>query len=202
MRGAIQHSNKGGVFRAEDTETGAQVVVKQARPHVAAGLEGLDVRDLLRREATLLERFGKVFPDRVPALAEVFEQQGSVFLAAETVPGATLRRTVAERLVQSGAACPDDATADSLVRQLIELVAAAHELGITLHDFNPNNVMVTPDGRLLLIDLEMAARVGERWMLGATPATPPPNCGPPPRWPPPWGPRSTCTPWARRSCMP
>ncbi|WP_330333716.1 class IV lanthionine synthetase LanL [Streptomyces sp. NBC_00536] len=169
VRGAIQHSNKGGVFRAEDTETGAQVVVKQARPHVAAGLEGLDVRDLLRREATLLERFGKVFPDRVPALAEVFEQQGSVFLAAETVPGATLRRTVAERLVQSGAACPDDATADSLVRQLIELVAAAHELGITLHDFNPNNVMVTPDGRLLLIDLEMAARVGERWMLGATP---------------------------------
>ncbi|MFI5979425.1 class IV lanthionine synthetase LanL [Streptomyces sp. NPDC051555] len=169
VRGAIQHSNKGGVYRAEDTETGAQVVVKQARPHVAAGLEGLDVRDLLRREATLLERFGKVFPDRVPRLAEVFEQQGSVFLAARTVPGATLRRTVAERLVRTGAACPDDATADSLVRQLIELVAAAHELGVTLHDFNPNNVMVTPDGRLLLIDLEMAAREGERWVLGATP---------------------------------
>ncbi|MER5733692.1 class IV lanthionine synthetase LanL [Streptomyces sp. NPDC002138] len=169
VRGAIQHSNKGGVFRAEDTETGALVVVKQARPHVAAGLEGLDVRDLLRREATLLERFGKVHPDRVPRLAEVFEQQGSVFLAAETVPGATLRRTVAERLVATGAACPDDATADSLVRQLTDLVATAHELGVTLHDFNPNNVMVTPDGRLLLIDLEMAAREGERWMLGATP---------------------------------
>lgn len=169
VRGAIQHSNKGGVFRAEDTETGAQVVVKQARPHVGVGLEGLDVRDLLRREAALLERFGKVCPDRVPRLVEVFEQQGSVFLAARTVPGATLRRTVAERLVQTGVACPDDPTADSLVRQLIELVAAAHELGVTLHDFNPNNVMATPDGRLLLIDLEMAAKEGERWVLGATP---------------------------------
>ncbi|MFE5593695.1 class IV lanthionine synthetase LanL [Streptomyces sp. NPDC056549] len=169
VRGAIQHSNKGGVFRAEDTRTGAQVVVKQARPHVGAGLEGLDVRDLLRREAALLERFGHVRPDRVPRLVEVFEQQGSVFLATASVPGATLRRTVAERLARDGSACPDDPTADSLVRGLVELVAAAHELGVTLHDFNPNNVMVTPDGRLVLIDLEMAAPEGERWVLGATP---------------------------------
>ncbi|WP_327738230.1 class IV lanthionine synthetase LanL [Streptomyces nojiriensis] len=169
VRGAIQHSNKGGVFRAEDTATGAQVVVKQARPHVGAGLEGLDVRDLLRREATLLQRFGRQFPDRVPRLVEVFEQQGSAFLVAESVPGATLRRTVAERLIREGAACPDGPTAASLVRQLLELVGGAHELGLTLHDFNPNNVMVTPGGRLRLIDLEMAAREGERWVLGATP---------------------------------
>ncbi|SEB71675.1 class IV lanthionine synthetase LanL [Streptomyces sp. TLI_105] len=169
VRGAIQHSNKGGVFRAEDTRTGAQVVVKQARPHVGAGLEGLDVRDLLRREAALLERFGRAHPDRVPGLVEVFEQQGSVFLATESIPGATLRRTVAEHLARHGDACPDDRTADSRVRQLVELVATAHELGVTLHDFNPNNVMVTPDGRLVLIDLEMAAREGERWVLGATP---------------------------------
>ncbi|MBB4980556.1 class IV lanthionine synthetase LanL [Streptomyces nymphaeiformis] len=169
VRGAIQHSNKGGVFRAEDTRTGAQVVVKQARPHVGAGLEGLDVRDLLRREAALLERFGRERPDRVPGLVEVFEQQGSVFLATEAVPGATLRRTVAEHLARDGEACADDRTAASRVRQLVDLVATVHELGVTLHDFNPNNVMVTPDGRLVLIDLEMAAREGERWTLGATP---------------------------------
>ncbi|MFF1480817.1 class IV lanthionine synthetase LanL [Streptomyces sp. NPDC058301] len=169
VRGAIQHSNKGGVFRAEDTTTGSQVVVKQARPHVGAGLEGLDVRDLLRREAALLDRFGRLRPDRVPRVVEVFQQQGSEFLATESVPGATLRRTVAERLIQHGTGCPDDRTADSLVRQLVELVGTAHELGVTLHDFNPNNVMVTPDGQLLLIDLEMAARQGERWVLGATP---------------------------------
>ncbi|MCM1970523.1 class IV lanthionine synthetase LanL [Streptomyces sp. G1] len=169
VRGAIQHSNKGGVFRAEDTATGARVVVKQARPHVGASLEGLDVRDLLRREAALLERLRLRFPDRVPRLVEVFEQQGSAFLVAESVPGTTLRRTVAERLIREGAACPDERTAGSLVRQLLDLVAAAHELGLTLHDFNPNNVMVTPDGQLRLIDLEMAATEGERWVLGATP---------------------------------
>ncbi|MGW4161907.1 class III lanthionine synthetase LanKC N-terminal domain-containing protein [Streptomyces sp. NPDC004788] len=169
VRGAIQHSNKGGVYRAEDTRTGAPVVVKQARPHVGAGLEGLDVRDLLRREAALLGRLGAAAPDLVPPLVEVFEQQGSVFLATGSVPGTTLRRAVADRLAQEGAACPDGRTAASLVRQLIELVATAHGLGVTLHDFGPNNVMVTPDGRLLLIDLEMAAPEGERWILGATP---------------------------------
>ncbi|MFB6839706.1 class IV lanthionine synthetase LanL [Streptomyces sp. NPDC056361] len=169
VRGAIQHSNKGGVFRAEDTRTGDQVVVKQARPHVGAGLEGLDVRDLLRREAALLERFGDVRTGQVPGVVAVFEQQGSVFLATASVPGATLRRTVAERLARDGSGCPDDRTADSLVRQLVALVTTAHELGVTLHDFNPNNVMVTPEGRLVLIDLEMAARQGDRWVLGATP---------------------------------
>ncbi|MFJ9824767.1 lanthionine synthetase LanC family protein [Streptomyces sp. NPDC101160] len=169
VRGAIQHSNKGGVYRAEDTRTGAPVVVKQARPHVGAGLEGLDVRDLLRREAALLGRLGAAAPDLVPPLVEVFEQQGSVFLATGSVPGTTLRRAVADRLAGDGAACPDGRTAASLVWQLIELVATAHGLGVTLHDFGPNNVMVTPDGRLLLIDLEMAAREGERWILGATP---------------------------------
>lgn len=169
VRGAIQHSNKGGVYRAEDTRTGAPVVVKQARPHVGAGLEGLDVRDLLRREAALLGRFGAAAPDLVPPLVEVFEQQGSVFLATGSVPGTTLRRAVADRLAREGAACPDARTAASLVWQLVELVATAHGLDVTLHDFGPNNVMVTPDGRLLLIDLEMAAREGERWILGATP---------------------------------
>ncbi|MGW5425465.1 class IV lanthionine synthetase LanL [Streptomyces sp. NPDC003943] len=169
VRGAIQHSNKGGVYRAEDTRTGAPVVVKQARPHVGAGLEGLDVRDLLRREAALLGRFGAAAPDLVPPLVEVFEQQGSVFLATGSVPGTTLRRAVADRLAREGTACPDGRTAASLVWQLVELVATAHGLDVTLHDFGPNNVMVTPDGRLLLIDLEMAAREGERWILGATP---------------------------------
>ncbi|MFJ7197986.1 MULTISPECIES: class IV lanthionine synthetase LanL [unclassified Streptomyces] len=170
VRGAIQHSNKGGVFRAEDSKTGEQLVVKQARAHVGAGPEGLDVRDLLRREAALLGRFGGARPDPVvPRVVEVFEQQGSVFMAVESVPGATLRRTVAQRLAGDGTACPDGRTAASLVGQLVELVAAAHGLGLTLHDFNPNNIMVTPDGRLLLIDLEMAAPQGERWVLGATP---------------------------------
>ncbi|MFB6813185.1 lanthionine synthetase LanC family protein [Streptomyces sp. NPDC056347] len=200
VRGAIQHSNKGGVFRAEDTRTGEQVVVKQARAHVGAGVEGLDVRDLLRREAALLKRFSEASgnsdapeapeapgtsaasevpealrhstaPEHplVPRLVEVFEQQGSVLMAVESVPGATLRRTVAQRLAGGGAACPDVETAASLVGQLVGLVAAAHERGVTLHDFNPNNIMVTPEGRLLLIDLEMAAPQGERWVLGATP---------------------------------
>ncbi|MET9295282.1 lanthionine synthetase LanC family protein [Streptomyces sp. NPDC003077] len=171
VRGAIQHSNKGGVFRAEDTATGEQVVVKQARAHVGAGLEGLDVQDLLRREASLLGRFGREpsAAPLVPRLIETFDQQGSVFLVTESVPGATVRRTVADRLAGDGVACPDDETAHRLTRGLVGLVTAAHDLGLTLHDFNPNNVMVTPDGRVLLIDLEMAAPEGERWVLGATP---------------------------------
>ncbi|MFB7666511.1 class IV lanthionine synthetase LanL [Kitasatospora sp. NPDC056138] len=167
VRGAIRHANKGGVYRAEDGRTGEQVIVKQARAHVGATVEGLDVRDLLRREAAMLDRFSR--QGVAPRVVEVFEQQGSVLLVQESVPGASLRRTVARRLSETGHACADDRDAAVLVEGLIGLVAAAHGEGVTLNDFNPNNVMVTPDGRLLLIDLEMAAREGERWVLGATP---------------------------------
>lgn len=126
------------------------------------------MRDLLRREAAMLDRFSRL--GHAPRLVELFEQQGSVLLVSESVPGASLRRTTSERLTAVSHAHPDDDSATALVEGLIGLVAAAHTQGITLNDFNPNNVMVTPEGQLLLIDLEMAAKEGERWVLGATPA--------------------------------
>ncbi|MGH3925402.1 MAG: class IV lanthionine synthetase LanL, partial [Pseudonocardiaceae bacterium] len=54
VREAIRHANKGGVYRATDTATDADVIVKEARPHVQADEHGRDVRDALRHEAEML----------------------------------------------------------------------------------------------------------------------------------------------------
>ena len=42
--GALSHANKGGTYLAEDTATGAQVVVKEGRPHVGDEGRGIQLR--------------------------------------------------------------------------------------------------------------------------------------------------------------
>jgi hypothetical protein len=73
--------NKGGVYRAVDTRTGAEAILKEARPHVAVGESGQDVRDLLRPKARALEA---VAPSGLaPRPLALFEQAGHLFIAEE-----------------------------------------------------------------------------------------------------------------------
>jgi len=180
VRTAIQHANKGGVFRALDRATGAEVVIKQARPHVGATLAGTDVRDSLRNEADMLDLLAPtgIAPRRVL----VFEHGGSLFLAEESIDGTTLRAWVSQR-VAGTAGLARDAVLDLAIR-LTELVMLVHERGLVLRDFNPNNVLVTPAGELRLIDLECVTRPGTPVPHAHTPG----YAAPEQRGGPAWGP--------------
>jgi hypothetical protein len=158
---AIRHSYKGGVFHALDQETGSEVVLKQARPHVMATLQGTDARDLLRNEAQVLELLGPL--GLAPRKVALVDHQGDLFLAQELVPGVTLRQWLNERALgawQGRGAPPAEAV--GLATQLAEIVAGVHAQGLVLRDLSPSNIMVTPEGRLRLIDLEHAVPVGSR----------------------------------------
>ncbi|MFD0903428.1 class IV lanthionine synthetase LanL [Actinomadura sediminis] len=168
VREAIRHSNKGGVYRAVDRRTGDPVVIKEARPHVAADLEGRDTRDRLRAEARALERLGG--RGLAPRLVELFPQGGHLFLAQELVQGGPLREWAAERIVEAGWG-DHLGTATEMARRLVELMSDAHAAGLIVRDFNPNNIMVRPDGTPVLIDLELAVADGEDGPLrSGTPA--------------------------------
>jgi hypothetical protein len=161
VRGAIRHSYRGGVFLAVDRDSGAEVVLKQARPHVLGGLTGADARDALRHEARMLDELAPL--GVAPHGLGLFEQQENLFLAEERVPGVALRDWVARRVTGSwrGAGAPRGA-AVPLARRLVELVAAVHARGLVLRDLNPNNVMITPRRRVRLVDLEHAVALGAR----------------------------------------
>ncbi|MFI2645248.1 class IV lanthionine synthetase LanL [Streptomyces sp. NPDC018610] len=152
VREAIRHTNKGGVYRGTDVRTGAPVVIKEARPHVEEDTDGRSVQDWLRDEARALERLDGL--GLAPAPLALFEHGRHLFLAEEEVPGVTLRTWVSDRFRTVGA---DRYRADALdvVVRLVDLVAAAHAQGCVLRDLTPGNVMVRPDGRLCLIDLEL-----------------------------------------------
>ena len=158
VHAAIRHANKGGIYRGIDDATGAEVVIKHARAHVASTLAGTDARDALRNEAAMLERLTAV----APRLIATFEQDGDHFLVEELVSGKVLRQWVREQLDQVSEYDAGLPAALVIVRarQLVTLVHAAHRAGLVLRDFNPNNVIVTRDGALRLIDLECVTRPG------------------------------------------
>lgn len=167
---AVRQAFRGGVYRATDQATGEQVIVKQARAHVSGDLTGRDARDALRREASLLERLGTSAV--TPRLVGLFDQQGDLFLVQEAVTGVTLREWVSTRLRFAGDGTwgPPAGETVRLASRLIDLLEAVHGRGLVFQDLTPDNLMVTPEGDLRLIDLELAARPGETTVRAFTPA--------------------------------
>lgn len=164
MTGALRQANKGGVYQAVDEQTGAPVVIKQARAYVGAGLDGGDVRDLRRHEARMLEVLAPL--SLFPAHVLLFEEQGDLFLAEEEIPGATLDSWAADRHER------DELVLDDVIRvgrQLVEAVRSVHDAGLLLVDLKPTNVIVTSDDRVRLLDAEMLIPRGQRRVRGYTP---------------------------------
>ncbi len=155
---ALRQSAKGGVYLATDTETGAEVVVKHSRAHMDADGQGRDARDALHHEARMLRLLAPT--GLVPALVTTFEQDGDAFLVEERLDGDPLRSWVAERAVGRPGVPP--AAALPLATTLVELMERVHAHGVVIRDLSPTNVLVTPDGELRMVDLEMAAPVGSR----------------------------------------
>ncbi|WP_354643009.1 class IV lanthionine synthetase LanL [Kitasatospora camelliae] len=150
VRTALRHSYRGGVYRGTDRRTGREVLVKEARPHVGAALDGTDATDLLRHEAAAHDRLAEA--GLAPRTLDLFEQGGNLYLVRDHVPGTDLRR----RTEPVG-----DPALPALIERLADLVLRVHDLGLVLRDLHPGNVIATPDGDLRLIDLEAAARPGD-----------------------------------------
>ncbi|WP_329569280.1 class IV lanthionine synthetase LanL [Kitasatospora sp. NBC_01266] len=161
VRKAIRHAYKGGVYFATDQETGRQVVIKEARRHVGARLTGTDAGDLLQHEARMHAAMG---PLGVCAEAlGVFTQGGNLYLVQERIDGQTLRGWAVANPEPTRAALLD------LAERTLTVVERVHRAGQVLRDLNPNNLMLTSEGEVRLIDLEMVARPGEQVQRAYTP---------------------------------
>ncbi len=133
----------GEVLRAKDTELGREVPIKVPPEHFADEPERLK---RFEREATTLASLNH------PNVAQIFgvDQVGEVcFLVLEFVPGESL-----DERSKRGPLPLDEAL--DVAKQIAEGLEAAHEAGVIRRDSKPANVLVTPDGRVMVLDFGLA----------------------------------------------
>ncbi len=133
----------GVVWKAEDTKLGRQVAVKILPEDLASSADRLA---RFEREAKLLASLDH---PGIVTIHSVEEVDGVHFLTMEFVRGRPLSSLIGKRglalneLLQRATA-------------VAEAVSAAHRQGITHRDLKPQNVMVTDDGRVKILDFGLA----------------------------------------------
>ncbi|MBI4492790.1 MAG: hypothetical protein HY690_08375 [Chloroflexi bacterium] len=148
----LHRSPRGAVHLAADLAGRRRCVLKRASRHAQVQRDGRDARDRLRYEAEVLAR---LVPDpRFPAVYGLVEQEGDLFLALEDVEGETLAAHVGRLADQGRHASSQQVVAWG--RELAALLGTVHAQGLVYRDLKPPNVIVAPDGRLRLVDFDIA----------------------------------------------
>jgi tRNA A-37 threonylcarbamoyl transferase component Bud32 len=161
----LHFSNGGGLYEATDQRTGTRVVLKEARPYAGLAADGADAVQRLQRERETLERLAGI--TGVPAVHDHFTLGEHHFLALEFIEGAPLNKVFAQRYpMNDPAAGPAEFAAYTewalrVCGQIEDIITAIHGRGIIHGDLHLFNVLVRDDGRITLIDFEVAARVDE-----------------------------------------
>ena len=103
-----------------------------------------------------------------PNVVAVFDQgddDGTVFLAMELVPGHTLRDVIRKEAPMS------PARALALLEPVLSALAAAHRAGLIHRDVKPENVLIADDGRVKVADFGLAKAVSADTQHTATGAS-------------------------------
>jgi len=133
----------GEIYRAHDVQLERDVALKFLPPGT---LTDEFARKHFRKEALALAKLNH------PNIETVFEfgsQDGADFLAMELIAGNSLKQKINEGPLL-------EAETVRLGLQLAEGLAAAHEQGVVHRDLKPANLMVTPTGRLKILDFGLA----------------------------------------------
>src|SRR5678815_1018167 len=139
----IGQGGMGEVYRATDTRLDRQVAIKVLPEGFTQDAERLE---RFKREAQLLAQLHH------PNISSIFgleDAEGVRGLVMELVDGPTL----AERL-EAGPLSLDECL--SIARQVAEALEEAHEKGIVHRDLKPQNVKVTANGKVKVLDFGLA----------------------------------------------
>jgi tetratricopeptide (TPR) repeat protein len=136
----------GTLYRARDPHLGRDIALKVLHERLADSTLQAECSARLLREAQVLARLSHA---NVVAAYDVGTYDGALFIAMEFIEGMTLRDWLASRVRDSS----------DVIRVLIAAgrgLVAAHDAGVLHRDFKPANVMVSPDGRVRVIDFGLA----------------------------------------------
>jgi hypothetical protein len=140
---ALGAGGMGEVYRARDARLARTVAVKILPETVVGDSQRLR---WFEREAKAVAALNH---PNILSVHDVGEQDGVHFIVTELLEGATLRHEL-----ERGALPPRRAT--EYAAQIARGLAAAHEKGIVHRDVKPENLFVTKDGHVKILDFGLA----------------------------------------------
>ena len=161
--GILGEGGMGVVYRAKDTRLGRDVAIK-----IMTGVATGD-RERLARFEQEARATGMLNHPNLLTIFDVGSSQGTPYLVSELLEGETLRA----RLERAPLA-PRKAV--EAAYQMAQGLAAAHEKGVVHRDLKPDNVFLTRDGRVKILDFgiaKLSARAGDDGPTFAMAATEP-----------------------------
>ncbi len=143
---SIGAGGMGEVYKARDTRLNRDVAIKVLPESFAQDA------DRLRRFQLEAQSAGALNHANILAIYDVGTYEASPYLVTELLEGETL----SERLRRGKLST---ARAVDFARQIAAGLAAAHAKGITHRDIKPDNLFVSKDGRIKILDFGLAKQV-------------------------------------------
>ena len=153
-----KHIGQGGmadVFLATDLILNRRVAIKILRSELST-----DPTSVLRFEREAQAATALSHPNIVE-IYDVGEYKGHHYIVMEYCPGKTLKQVIKER----GPLLKEEAV--DIMKQLVSATAEAHRRGIIHRDIKPQNVMVTADGSIKMLDFGIALAKGSMQLTQA-----------------------------------
>ena len=132
----------GEVYRARDTKLDRDIALKILPPDVASA-ESLRRFEQEARAASALNH------PNIVAIYDVGREESIAYIAMELVEGQTLRGLMSAGPMQLKEVL-------RIASKIADVLASAHERGVTHRDLKPENVMVARDGYVKLLDFGLA----------------------------------------------
>ena len=140
----LAHGGMSVLYLARDG-AGEALVLKMVPPEIGTSA----TRARLTREARAL---ASVDHPGIVRILGTGDHEGIPFIAMDYVRGTDLKRVLADR-----GALPVDVALRYAI-QAAEALVAAHDAGVIHRDLKPSNLLLTPEGRIVLVDFGIAKR--------------------------------------------